>query len=457
MRNILLIFIITLSYIASQSSNDNIENEEVTRTIDLRNRIIHIKSEIQIQNKSPEPLSNYIYLIPKNSSNYLVYFSSKLNGKICNQKEYNEDSDFIYYKLTFDPIQPQSKKTLTIIEHYFEKLEFLPKKITIKEDQLSLFKDNGNIPSIYPTLRTKTTIYIPKGVEIKSYTLLNANKNNNEITYTYEYIKPYKINPIKIHYQDNNPYIVMNKASKTYQVSHWGNIAVTEDYQLANIGAKIDGEFGRIDYNPHFNKGGKNALKKFRAILPLRAWGLWYRDEIGNVSTSNAVREWDNVKLDLTTRFPILGGWKSNFGIGYNLPSKFHVNTDNNGNFVVNLTFGMPYKDLLAKNYSVEVILPEGADNIKVNLNVDGHYEVVNNKFYGCLDLFGRNSVIIYMRNVYDIHKVFFQIQYRYNNVMLFVKPVILIIYFFCIFLALILYSRGNLSLKKHDMKEKSE
>ena len=72
MRNILLIFIITLSYIASQSSNDNIENEEVTRTIDLRNRIIHIKSEIQIQNKSPEPLSNYIYLIPKNSLNYLI-------------------------------------------------------------------------------------------------------------------------------------------------------------------------------------------------------------------------------------------------------------------------------------------------------------------------------------------------------------------------------------------------
>ena len=39
----------------------------------------------------------------------------------------------------------------------------------------------------------------------------------------------------------------MNHASKTYQVSHWGNIAVTEDYQMENIGAKLDGEFGRID------------------------------------------------------------------------------------------------------------------------------------------------------------------------------------------------------------------
>ena len=28
-------------------------------------RIIHIKCEIQIQNESPEPLSNSIYLIPK--------------------------------------------------------------------------------------------------------------------------------------------------------------------------------------------------------------------------------------------------------------------------------------------------------------------------------------------------------------------------------------------------------
>ena len=60
------------------------------------------------------------------------------------------------------------------------------------------------------------------------------------------------------------------------------------------------------------------------------------------ISTSNALREWDDVKLDLVPRFPILGGRKSNFGIGYNLPSKFHVNTDNNSNYVVNLTFGMP-------------------------------------------------------------------------------------------------------------------
>ena len=456
MRNILLL-LINFIFISSQTTSDKFLNEEVTREINLKNKILFFKTNIQIKNKHTSSLNSYTYLLSKNNSEHLIYFSVKLNGKTCTTKQSEvEDPNYIYVTISFDPINKGETKTLTITEHYFESLSFLPKKITIKEDQLSLFQDTGNIPSIYETKSTKTTITLPPNTDIKSYTLENSNKKNEIITYSYDTIKPQKSYPIKIHYINNNPYIIMNHASKTYQVSHWGNIAVTEDYQIENIGAKLDGEFGRIDYNQYSNKGGRNALKKFRAILPLRAWGLWYRDEIGNISTSNAIRQWDDVQLDLVPRFPILGGWKSNFGIGYNLPSKFHVNTDNNGNYVVNLTFGMPYSDLLARNYTVEVILPEGADDIKVNLNTYGKYTIVKNKFFGCLDLFGRNSVIINMRNVYDIHKVYFQIRYKYSNALLFVKPVILMVYFFLIFIALILYSRGNLSLKK-DSKVKVE
>ena len=340
-RNILLL-LINLIFISSQKTSDKFLNEEVTREINLKNRILYYKTNIQIQNKHTSQLNSYIYLLSKNNSQHLIHFSIKLNGKNCIKKQTDEDENYIYYTITFDPIKSEESKTLSIIEHYFESLSFLPKKITIKENQLSLFQDTGNVPSIYETKKTKTTITLPRNTDIKSYTLENSNKKDEIITYTYENIKPQKSYLIKIHYINNNPYIIMNHASKTYQVSHWGNIAVAEDYQIENIGAKLDGEFGRIDYNQYSDKGGKNALKKFKAILPLRAWGLWYRDEIGNISTSNALREWDDVKLDLVPRFPILGGWKSNFGIGYNLPSKFHVNTDNNGNYVVNLTFGMP-------------------------------------------------------------------------------------------------------------------
>lgn len=83
----------------------------------------------------------------------------------------------------------------------------------------------------------------------------------------------------------------MNYATRTYEVSHWGNIAVEDKYQIENIGAKLDGEFGRVDYDDYGKYGGKNAIRRIRASLPMKSFGLWYRDEIGNVSTSRASRE----------------------------------------------------------------------------------------------------------------------------------------------------------------------
>ena len=99
------------------------------------------------------------------------------------------------------------------------------------------------------------------------------------------------IEPFKIHFEFNKDYALLNYAHLTFEVSHWGNIAVEERYQVENIGAKLDGEFGRVDYDDYGKFGGKNALREFRARYPLKAYGLWYRDEIGNVSTSNALRE----------------------------------------------------------------------------------------------------------------------------------------------------------------------
>ncbi len=80
------------------------------------------------------------------------------------------------------------------------------------------------------------------------------------------------------------------------------------------------------------------------------------------------IAQWDDVRLDLSPRFPILGGWKSNFFIGYNLPSKFHISTNDAELYTLNVTYGLPYADVLARNYSVKIVLPEGANDIKVKL-----------------------------------------------------------------------------------------
>lgn len=38
-------------------------------------------------------------------------------------------------------------------------------------------------------------------------------------------------------------------------------------------------------------KIGKNALTNLKADLPYHAWGVYYTDDIGNVSTSHAYRD----------------------------------------------------------------------------------------------------------------------------------------------------------------------
>ena len=327
------------------------------------------------------------------------------------------------------------------------------------ENQLELFIDTVNLVSAYPAKSQVTTVILPnEKTKLIKYTTKDQNRSGDKLIYSLsDEIPPLVSKKLEIHYINNKPLTVFNYAIKTFQVSHWGNIAVTEEYQIENIGAKLIGEFGRIDYDDT-GKGGRNALKSIRAKLPLRAWGLWYRDEIGNVSTSNAKREMNDVSLELTPRFPILGGWKSNYDIGYNLPTKFHVKTNEEGNYRVNLTFGMPYTNMLAKNYTVKIILPESADNIKVDLPIENQYSVEYGKEYGTLDLFGRKSIIIKLNNMYDVYNTNIFITYDYKWTMLFVKPVILIFYFTILFAVLIISSRANISLaRKDEIKLKKE
>ena len=435
--------------------NFNVEDfviEEVKRTINLKLSIISIENKIKLKRANYE--DTFRYLVPKNNTYSLVRMTVQTNAnKKLEFQKVSDDKDYDYYDIVL-----QGSSELTVKEDYFEKLLFKPKNIYIKENQLELFLDSINLISPYQVKTTTTSVILPsENTKLIKYTKTNSNKSGDKIIYALtEEIPPLISKRLYIHFENNKPLTVFNYAIKTFQVSHWGNIAVKEEYQIENIGAKLIGEFGRIDYDEGLT-GGKNALKSIRATLPLRSWGLWYRDEIGNVSTSNARRELNNVDLLLTPRFPILGGWKSNFDIGYNLPTKFNVKTNNKGNYMVNLTFGMPYKNMLARNYTVKVILPESADNIKVKLPIDTQYNIKYDKDYGCLDLFGRKSIIITLNNMYDVYNTNIFITYDYQWTMLFVKPLILTIYFLVLFTIMIIYSRANVSLSRKEVEKIKE
>ncbi len=62
-------------------------------------------------------------------------------------------------------------------------------------------------------------------------------------------------------------------------------------------------------------------LNLLQTLLPAAARDIYYRDEIGNISTSHLREMDDSVELELRPRFPLFGGWKTHYYIGYNVPS----------------------------------------------------------------------------------------------------------------------------------------
>jgi hypothetical protein len=58
------------------------------------------------------------------------------------------------------------------------------------------------------------------------------------------------------------------------------------------------------------------------------------------------------------------------------MPTRYHLFNDaaNLDNYILNMTFLHDFTDILAENYTLKVILPEGASNIKVlnffNINI---------------------------------------------------------------------------------------
>ena len=65
-----------------------------------------------------------------------------------------------------------------------------------------------------------------------------------------------------------------------------------------------------MKYQSDPRRGGQAAVREFTAILPRVASALYFRDPIGNVSTSGVRRLRDKLEVRLQPRYPLFGGWQ---------------------------------------------------------------------------------------------------------------------------------------------------
>ena len=272
------------------------------------------------------------------------------------------DSDAYFARIAFaSPLAAGSKASVTVQTTIPSIVVPYPAEITQSEKQLLQFFGNHYVLSPYAT-DSQTTELELANKNIESMSRVQPVKvSESKISYgPYTDVPAFGSAELTLHYENNAPYLSVQDLDRKIEISHWGNIAVEETIDLHHVGAKLKGSFSRLDFQRNPAAAAQAAVLHFKTVLPATATDVYYRDEIGNISTSHMLEKDDSVELDIRPRFPLFGGWKTNYYTGYNVPSHEYLERYGNQFRLTMRVMDHIYDDQHVENLRVRIILPEG-------------------------------------------------------------------------------------------------
>ncbi|KAH9381406.1 hypothetical protein HPB48_009014 [Haemaphysalis longicornis] len=135
---------------------------------------------------------------------------------------------------------------------------------------------------------------------------------------------------------------------------------------------------------------------------------VYYRDEIGNISTSHMRVLHDSVELDVRPRFPLFGGWKTHYILGYYVPTYEYL-YNSGDQYVLQMRFvDHVFDDSVVDKATVKIILPEGATDIKLRVPYPVK-RLQDQRHYTYLDTVGRPVIVLEKANLVEQHIQDFQ------------------------------------------------
>lgn len=280
-----------------------------------------------------------------------------------------------YYKIKLPaPIKAGGQQTIGITFYYLKAYTPLPRAIAQDEQQYLSYSFSAICPSVYPTLKQKTEVKLPT-TNVPDYTKLPGHgdikefpqKQGSKLVYgPFGEQEAGATLPATVRFEFTKPVTHVSLLERDVEVSHWGgNVAFEERYTLHHLGANLSSQFNRVKWaqTQYFNPT-TYALKELRVPLSAGSVDPYYTDVIGNVSTSKFRSGKREALLELKPRYPVFGGWKYPFTIGWNSDAKNYVRKLSGDSYILNVPFlqgprqpeGIEYEKV-----QVRVILPEGA------------------------------------------------------------------------------------------------
>ncbi|KAI5068974.1 hypothetical protein GOP47_0015275 [Adiantum capillus-veneris] len=455
--------ILVLLSLAQTNANAELVVIKADRKVDLSSHNVRSITNLKVENTGFDSVSEVLFALPSSLASNLAFIgASAYEGKVKNRatpvnlpvkltksEAILSEGVVLFSIILIKPLKASESTLVDVYTVFTHLLKPFPEEITQSDVQLVLYYDSVYVLSPYPVKVQTTSFKLPSNPRIESYTKVNPVKlADAEIKYgPYENIPAFSSLSVTVHYENNQPFAVVEELVREIEISNWGNIYVTENYQLTHGGAKHKGGFSRLDFQARPGISGRASLRGLQARLPPRAHSVYYRDEIGNVSTSHLRLDKDKTELLFEPRYPLLGGWHVTFTIGYGVPLQDFVFRAADGKRYLRFPFGCPIQDVVVKKLVVKVVLPEGSKepSVQVPFTVEESNEVK----YSYLDSVGRTVVVLTKKNVVQEHNVFFEIYFKFNPVAMLVEPLMLVTGFFLFFIACVAYARLDFSISK--------
>ncbi|KAJ9589559.1 hypothetical protein L9F63_017247 [Diploptera punctata] len=453
----ILIHLFALIYIARGQSV--LINEDVKRTVDISSQIVDIKHDIIIFNDGNLPIKKFYFHIEKKMVSYLSYIDANSGGHKLQVKKVkkNKLEDIEYWEIKLKSVLKIGQRAnVQVITDFTQVLIPYPTHIIQSESQLVKYIGNSYFYSPYFT-KVQTTSIVCYSDKFESFTILEpVSVQNNVITYgPYENISPFSIQNLTIHYLNNGHFIVITNLERTIEVSHWGNIAVEEIVELHHTGALLKGSFSRIAYNQILRKPeSDSSIPSYITILPASAKDIYYRDEIGNVSSSHVRIFNDRIHLHLKFRFPLYGGWKIRYTVGYNVPS-FEYLYSNGYDYSLRMRImDHVYDFMVVEELVTKVILPEHSGDIWLHPPFS-MVHLPETKHFTYLDVVGRPVLTVAKNNLVEFHIQDFEVQYTFPKYMLLMEPLLLIVAIFIVLVMIVIINRIDFSIDRDHQQKK--
>lgn len=294
---IILSVFLFLCLVCHCAQESNFEINSLKREIYLKGKYVRITHEIQIQNTGPRRTKQFLHMVhgkyTKNLFEVLAFTKGFLELPISFEKVGENNASVYKIDLPY-AMEVGGKYELQILELYKNRLIPKPEKLALSSDeQLVEYVDNLYAFSPYQIIQQEVTLALPSLTKIEYFTEKEATKVPKTQSIHYgPFIGAYKEEELRVHFELSKPLIYFPKVERQILLSHLGSIAIDEHIELKNDAAALDGEFNRIKYNSltNYQQAG-HIFRKLNTQLPRKAFGLYYSDVIGNVSTSYASRE----------------------------------------------------------------------------------------------------------------------------------------------------------------------